>query len=93
MKTYLSLFDDAVELEIEVEYDAVYEPARGMGGPWENSSPDESSMTINGFKVLGMHVHDDDFPAVTDEVVNAAWEASQDRIEQECWDEFMDGDD
>ncbi len=93
MKTYLSLFDDAVELEIEVEYDAVHSPARGMGGPWENSSPDESYLTLEGYKVLGMYVHDDDFPAVTDEIVNAAWEAAQDRIEQECWEDFFHGDD
>ncbi len=89
METFLSLFDDKVELEIEVDYDAVHQPAF-VAGPPEDCYPDESSMTVIGFKVLGMIVHDDDFPAVTDEVVQAAWDAAQDRIYVECWGDFYD---
>lgn len=90
METYLSLFDDAVELTIEVDYDGCYSPARGMGGPWEKSSPDESYVALEGYKVLSTVVHDDDHPPVTGEAIEDAWLAAQDRIEQECWDDMME---
>lgn len=90
MQTFLSLFDDTVELTIEVEYEGCYAPARGMGGPWEYSSPDESYVALEGFKVLSLVEHDEDHPPVTDEAINAAWLAAQNRIEQECWDDMVE---
>lgn len=72
------------EIEVQVEYDAVYEPAYTTGLP-ENCYPDSSEMTIT--EVVSTH----DLPSgITDEMVTAAAEKDAERLAQECWEDFME---
>lgn len=88
MKTFLLLFDDAVELELEVEYSGVHRPAY-ISGPPEDCYPDESEMTIEGYTVVSVNEIESDHPEITELAVEQAFEKAKDRIEQECWDDYF----
>ena len=77
-------FTDEIDVEFEIEFDAEYEPARGMGGSWENSSPESSSIEITGIKALTK------IPGTTAvEIEGWADENLTDRMEDDCWEYFM----
>lgn len=75
---------DGVEWEIEVRihYDATYQPAR-ISGPPEDCYPADSKMILTGMDILS------DLPqGITYKDVIAAADASEERIEEEAWQDF-----
>ena len=91
MKTYLSLHDDQLEVSIDASYNAVYRPAK-VSGPPENCHPDESELDLTGFTVEGVRDFSDggDLPDPTLSELAAAFQAAEDRIIAECWEDFHD---
>jgi hypothetical protein len=81
----LMLGDDEIDVDFQIDADMTYAPARGMGGPWENSSPDESECDITEIKVLS------DLP-FSDAVILDALETQvgEDKITEDLWEDYMD---
>jgi len=46
-----SIFVGDTDVDLRITYSAYYEPARGMGGPWEDSSPAEGELEILKYEV------------------------------------------
>lgn len=72
MTTFLTYVGD--DIEVCVDYDATYQPAR-ISGPPEDCYPEYGEMTINS-------VTDSDGGEV------ALTDAQRDRITQEAWDDY-----
>lgn len=76
---------DGTEIEIHVEWEGYYEPARGMGGPWEDSSPAEGDMEITKAEPIG------EWPeGLSKEEFDAVLEAAEERLIEKAWDEYHD---
>jgi hypothetical protein len=78
MKYYIEVGEQ--ELELEVTYDAIYEPAK-LHGPWENCHPDNSEMTIVSIECEKPY----DIPQ---EAINAEVEEQMDNIMDACWEDY-----
>ena len=91
LQTTIYPLDEAYEVTIEVEYDASYEPARGMGGPWEDSSPADSTLEIVDWTILSSErlVAPEDTVPLTDDAILKEVEAKMDSLEEACWENFM----
>lgn len=86
IKTYtLLLGDNEVDVEVEVYAERCYAPAKGLGGPWENSSPDESYCEVSEVKILTtvLGFSEDEVAQALDEQIG------QGRLEDDVWQEFM----
>jgi hypothetical protein len=87
--SYVNVLDqdgEEHEIEVRIEYDAVYEPAF-VSGPIEDCYPDSSEMDLTEITSIN------DLPqGITDEMVQEAAENSIDRLQQEAWDDFLSGD-
>ena len=71
------------EFPIVVHYDGYYEAARGMSGPWEDSSPAEGDMEITKIEFAG------DWPeGLSKPEFDAACEDAADRLEEAAWDDY-----
>jgi hypothetical protein len=93
MKYYIYFHDDSWEVEYNVEYDAVYQPAK-LSGPPDRCYPDESSMDISDFTVTSITKVDAESlaPQPTDEQIKAAFEKHENErlVEEACWNDFHD---
>jgi hypothetical protein len=87
MKTYLYLHDDDVEIVIDVDYDAHYQAAY-VNGPPEDCYPEDSEMTINGFKVISVKQMGEVNHAITSEEIDAVFQENIERLEEECWEHY-----
>lgn len=90
MKTQIYLFDDQVEITIDVEYDAFYQSAR-VSGPPEDCYPAEGELTVTSHTVVSTVylTEPKNIPEITAEIVKAAIDDEEDRIYEECWDDFL----
>ena len=79
--TWLAL-DDENEIDVIVEYNATYCPAK-LSGPWEDSHPDESEIAIVKDTPLG------DWPeGLSQQQFDDCVENAIDRLEAEAWEDF-----
>lgn len=70
------------DIEIGIDYDANYEPAR-VSGPPEDCYPDGSELTVNRIDIISK-------PAcVTDAAINDVIEAKADDINDWLWDDYF----
>ena len=83
-KTTIEIGDD--EYEVRVTWEGYYEPARGMGGPWEYSSPAEGEMNIEKVEFVGdwpEGLSQQEFDALckdeNDRLIDLAWENYHER--------------
>ncbi len=88
-KSYVYVLDqdgEEHEIDVRVEYDCDYEPAVIYGLP-ENCYPASGDMDLTDIVSIN------DLPAgITDAMVTDAAELAKDRLEQEAWEDFMQGD-
>ena len=88
-KSYVYVIDrdgEEHEIDVRVSFDATYQAAHISGLP-ENCYPAESSMDLT--EIVSVN----DLPSgITDDMVVAAAELANDRLEQEAWEDFMLGD-
>ena len=91
MKTCIYLFDDLVEIELDVEYDATYRSAR-IYGPVEDCYPDESELCLVAWPTVSTKYFGDlsDIPEITQEMIDMEVERNYSRIVDECWADFHD---
>ena len=91
MKTVIYLFDDLVEIELDVEYDATYQSAR-IYGPMEDCYPAEAELTLTAWPVVSTKYFGDlqDIPEITQDMVDMEVERRYSRIVDECWADFHD---
>lgn len=89
MKTQIYLFDDLVEIELDVEYDATYQSAR-VYGPAEDCYPTYGEMNITGWPVVSTKYFGDlsDIPEITQELIDEEVANRFHRIMDECWEDF-----
>ena len=82
----LMLKDEEVDVDFQIEADMTYEPARGMGGPWEDSSPDCSECDITEIKVMSQ------IDGFTDREILDALESQigEEEIIEDLWDNYRD---
>ena len=87
-KTYLCLMHDGEEHEIEVRisYDATYRAAR-ISGPPEDCYPAEGDMDLTAVEAIGALPD-----GITQEMLTVAAMQADDRLTQEAWEDFMQGD-
>lgn len=79
--------DDENEIEVYVEWEGYYEAARGMGGPWEDSSPAEGDMTLVKVEPEG------EWPeGLSKRQFADAVERASDRLTDRAWEEYHDAD-
>jgi hypothetical protein len=105
MRYYLYLFDDVVEVEIRVSYDATYQPER-ISGPPEKCHPAESSMDLTGYEVMNIKFFCPEcgadrqispcdcgcsIPLITKRDLDIAYDAAKDSIIDACWEHFHEG--
>lgn len=70
------------EIDVRIEYDAVYQPAR-LSGPPEDCYPEESSMDLTKVEVIG------DLPeGITYGMVVVASMADDERLTDEAWEHY-----
>jgi hypothetical protein len=86
MLYYLYLRDDAIEVEIDVAYSAIYRPAK-LSGPPENCYPDESEMELDGYSILNIQTPPEEAP-VTKREIQSAFDKDENRIIDACWEDF-----
>ena len=91
MKTQLYFFDDLVEVEIDVEYEATYTAAR-IYGPAENCYPAEGELELIAWPVVSKKYFCDlsDAPEITQDMIDMEVERRYSRIVDECWADFHD---
>jgi hypothetical protein len=89
MKTYIYLFDDLVEIELDVEYEAIYRAARTYG-PAEDCYPEESELTLVAWPTVSTRYFGDlsDIPEITQDMIDIEVERAYSRIVDKCWDDF-----
>ena len=67
---------------VSVHWEGYYESARGMGGPWEDSSPAESEMNIEKVEFIG------DWPeGLSKEEFDSVCQEAEDRLIEAAWDD------
>ena len=73
------------EIPVKISYDATYEKEY-ISGPPEDCYPATGEMDLTGISIY-------DLPfGITDEMVLAQVDLAKDRLEQEAWDDFFQGD-
>ena len=89
MKTQIYLFNDEVELTLDIEYDASYQSAK-ISGPPEDCYPAEGELNITDYTVMetNFFTSPEDLPAITAKAIQKALAEAGDRIVDECWDDF-----
>lgn len=89
MKTTILLFEDLVEVEIDVEYEATYTAAR-IYGPAENCYPAEGELELIAWPVVSKKYFCDlsDAPEITQAMIDEEVHSRYERIVDECWDDF-----
>jgi hypothetical protein len=91
MKYYIYFHDEAYEVEVEVQYHAVYQPAK-LNGPPDRCYPDESSMDIEDITIVETRVLDLDTkadPPTLAQVMDYC-DKHESKIKEECWNDFHD---
>ena len=74
------------EVDVHIEYDAVYEPAFVTGLP-EDCYPDSSEMDLTEITAIN-----DLPPGITDAMVRDAADDDKDRLTEEAWEDYLRGD-
>lgn len=77
---------DGNEIDLTIEYDAVYQPAK-LSGPPEDCYPDESELDITDVTVPDLSSD----CTVTEEQIIAYLDTAkvQERLHDACWEHFM----
>ena len=79
----LTLREEEVEVELDIDYSAYYQAAK-LGGPPEDCYPEDSEMTIDEVSFPSEVVE-----AYTDAELQEAVEAIMDKVEEACWEDFF----
>lgn len=89
MEYLLYLRNDELEVTINVEYYADYQPAK-LSGPPEDCYPDCSSLEIEDWTVLNINDLSDngDHSQPSPKELCDAFQADRERIEEACWEDF-----
>lgn len=91
MKHHLYLRDEKLEVEIDVEYNGVFQPAFTSGHP-EECYPTYGEMKLKGYSVVSVRdmTDEQDQPAPTQEELDVAYAADKESIVRACWGHFHD---
>jgi hypothetical protein len=89
MKTVVRLFDDLVEIELDVEYKATYTAAR-IYGPMDDCYPAEGELELIAWPVVSKTYFCDlsDVPEITQGMIDEEVHSRYERIVDDCWDDF-----